>query len=477
MIKKKLVKDTSSAEKDSIRPTSTKKTKIAPKKENKKPKQALEIKAPANTKKAAKYASDSQSFDEHDQSYNKSDRKNLTTNFAELNILADPLRNQCLELLTRLREQFQNLEFKPALETAYLLYAKTKLLHEIYSTSTDIYSEALLKLAEAHLWHNDLEIAEKHFKRAQKFSEMLQKSSEGLPHFEKIKRAALIGILSVYTKRENYTKARKILELLEEENFIQASNAENLELAVCEAETLFKDSKPENRKPATALIKLTEPFDKQLIAYDDSIPILLKIRFFKLLVNILEEAGDIDAALDELNLSLKMTETYDNKESEEFMFEKIELFVLKIKLLLNKLESNLNESRTMDLTNDIILSYESIKTILIHDLYEKVNESNHRQFFSPMRKYIVFLSKNGLFKETLSVLDNLIMLETKYYGKFHINLAKSLELKGKIHARIDDMKKAIPCYEQALKIYTEMNEKDHATALQTKLQVINDKNK
>ena len=477
MIKKKLAVEASSAEKDSIRPTSTKKTKIAPKKENKKPKQAIETKGPKSTNKIAKYASQSQSVDDNDQSYKNSDLKNPSANFAEQNILADPLRSQCLELLVRLKSQFQNLEFKPALETAYLLYAKTKLLHEIYSTSTDIYAEALLKLAEAHLWHNDLEIAEKHFKRARKFSELLLRSSEGESRFEQIKRFALIGILSVYTKRENYSKARRILELLEEENFNTATSTDNLEVAVCEAEILVRDSKPENKKPGVALKKLIESFDKQMLAFDESIPILLRIRYFKLLANILEEAGDIEEALVEIDLSLKMADAHDNKESEEFMFEKIELLMLQIKLLSARLEANVNDSMTMDITNEIITAYESIKSILIHDLYEKVNESNHRQFFSPLRKYIVFLSKSGLFKETLSVLDNLIMLEMRYYGKFHVNLAKSLELKGKIYARIDDMKRASPCYEQALKIYTEMNEKDHAMSLQAKLQAINDRNK
>jgi tetratricopeptide (TPR) repeat protein len=475
MIKKKLAHDSSSAEKERVRPTSTKKAKIAPKKENQRPKQAAEVKSTKKTKKEAKYASETQSADDHHQSHNEPENNNFSGNYAESNILSEPLRNQCHELMARLNEQFQTLEFQSALETAYLLYAKSKLLHEIYSTSTDIYSEALLKLAEAHLNHNDLEIAEKHFKRAQKFSELLLKSSEGDSRFEKIKRQSLIGVLSVYTKRENYSKARKILELLEEENFSEASTAENLEVAVCEAEILFRDSKLENRKPATALKKLTEPFNKQSTACDLSISILLRVRFFKLVANILEQTGELDDALVEIETALNMSERFENKESEDFMFERIELFQLKIKLLSSKLDSNLNESMTMGLMDDIIAAYESIKAILIHDLFEKVNESNHRQFFSPLRKYIVFLSKNGLFKETLSVLDNLIILETKYYGKFHINLAKSLELKGKIFARIDEMKKAIPCYEQAMKIYMEMNEKDYAIALQTKLQAINER--
>ena len=128
------------------------------------------------------------------------------------------------------------------------------------------------------------------------------------------------------------------------------------------------------------------------------------------------------------------------------------------------------------MVDEAIATYEIIKNLLIHELYDKVNESNHRQFFSPLRKYIIFLLRNERFKETLSVLDNLIVLEMKYYGKFHMNLAKSLETKGKIYGRLFEPKRALSCYEQALKICTEMNEKELAAKIQLTMNELANRN-
>lgn len=94
-----------------------------------------------------------------------------------------------------------------------------------------------------------------------------------------------------------------------------------------------------------------------------------------------------------------------------------------------------------------------INKILKDELILKLNDSNHKKFFSYIRKQIVFLTQNQFNKEGLNVLEYLLTIEIKYYGKFHINIGKSMELKGKLLSSIGENKKAIIAFEQSLKVY------------------------
>ena len=77
-------------------------------------------------------------------------------------------------------------------------------------------------------------------------------------------------------------------------------------------------------------------------------------------------------------------------------------------------------------------AYREIIAYLKNYVKPSLNERNHKLFFSSYRKYIVFLSKGNKIREALEILQMHIENERGYYGKFHINLAKSYELKGKL---------------------------------------------
>ena len=79
------------------------------------------------------------------------------------------------------------------------------------------------------------------------------------------------------------------------------------------------------------------------------------------------------------------------------------------------------------------------------------------------------MSKNKMLKESLSVLEELLELEVKYYGKFHLNIGKSLELKGKLLYSIGESRKAIIYLEQAARIYIEMNDKEGTNIVNSKI--------
>lgn len=121
---------------------------------------------------------------------------------------------------------------------------------------------------------------------------------------------------------------------------------------------------------------------------------------------------------------------------------------------------------------DIAQSYEMINKILKDELILKLNDSNHKKFFSYIRKQIVFLTQNQFNKEGLNVLEYLLTIENKYYGKFHINIGKSMELKGKLLSSIGENKKAIIAFEQSLKVYQELNEKVYIENVTQKIKEI-----
>lgn len=377
---------------------------------------------------------------------------------AVLGTLTTPLLKQNADLLKMLEEQLSANRAKEALDTAHVFFAKSRLLYEVYESSAEVYYCGLLYLAISHLANRDFLVADKHFRtvaKAHGSTDLLAAS----PQMGLFRRLALVGSFICAAEVGKFVPARKLFDLLEEESLDDLP--ESLLIRFRLSESLVFEEDADATRTAEKLSHLAA---RHLLLDNPKINILQKIQFTLRICELLLKAGQPEDAMAWRDKYLAVFQPSASDVTPEVLFSHVEVLVLGVRLA-----GEVSGSSESERNSQISAAYKAAAEVLFGSLRSHLSESNSKAFLSPLRKYIVHLSKCEAYTEALQMTNRLLAVEEEFFGHFHPHVAKTYELKGKLLDRCGEGPAALESLTVAYDIFTDLNDKDAAAAVRQRI--------
>jgi hypothetical protein len=381
-----------------------------------------------------------------------------------LESLTTPLFKQNSDLLQLLESQLSTNRVKEALETAHVFFAKSRMLYEVYESEAEVYYCGLLYLAISHLVNCDYQVAEKHFRTVIK----AQSSTERLSLSEKMnvfRRLSLVGAFICTAELQKKPQAKKLFDVLEEETLEDLPETMLVRFKICESQIFEAET-----DVAKSIDKLAHLASKHLILDNPKINVLQKISFTLRISELLAKLRQFDDATEWVEKYLGVFRKDATDVSEEALFGHVDILCAHVGLIAE--QETLGDEEKAE---EVCGAYRQAMDVLFGELQDKLSDSNFKAFFSPIRKYIVYLSKVGMLEEALKVTHRLIIAEDEFFGHFHPHVGKSFELKGKLMAKVGDVSGAMESLAVAFNIFTDLSDKEAAAAIKRRIAEISTK--